>query len=78
MGDIEMRVAALETVLLAAAPWVDPSAMENAPADLTAGLAASTDADERTIRLPAPKHIDDARARCRARLASWAKVQPLV
>jgi hypothetical protein len=59
------RVDQLETLFLAIAPWVDPTALDDAVADLSAGLGANIAADERAIPLQALRHIDDARHRFR-------------
>jgi hypothetical protein len=76
MGEMEMRVAALETLFLAIAPWVDPATLDDAEADLRAGLAANVAGDERVIRLQALQHIEDARKRFQPALLGWATTCP--
>ena len=76
MGEIESRVAALETLFLAVAPWLDASVLDDAEADLRSGLSANIAGDERVIRLQALKHIEDARTRFKPPLTGWVVEHP--
>jgi hypothetical protein len=63
VNELEQRVAILEALFVAVAPWFDPQVLDDAEADLRGGLEAVIDGDERVIRLPALSLIEDARKR---------------
>lgn len=65
MDELELRVAALEAAFVAIGPWLSPDVLDDAAADLRAGLRVRPCADERVIRAGALALIEDARGRFR-------------
>jgi hypothetical protein len=64
MGELELRIAALETAFIELGAWLDPDALDDAERSIRAGLGRG-DGDEQTARLGAIQLIDDARKRFR-------------
>ena len=62
MDEIELRVAALELVVVELGAWLDPGALDDAATSIAGGVGRG-DADEDTIRRGALQLLDDARRR---------------
>ncbi|CAN5180213.1 hypothetical protein BH11PSE2_BH11PSE2_19670 [soil metagenome] len=65
MDESEIRIAALETLLIELLAWLPADAIDDTMASLKAGLANASDGDERTIRQGAIGLIEDAQQRFR-------------
>jgi len=59
----EMRLAALELVIIELTPWLDQGAVSNAMASIKAGLEPDIGTDERTIRRQALQILEDGQRR---------------
>ncbi len=64
MGELELRIAALETAFIELGAWLDSGALDDAERSIRAGLGRGDD-DEQMARLGAIQLIDDARKRFR-------------
>jgi hypothetical protein len=62
MDELELRIAALELVLIEVFAWIDPLALEDATHSLRASVQGCG-AEERAVRLSALELIADARGR---------------
>ena len=62
VDEIELRVAALELVIIELGAWLDPRALEDAGRSIAAGVGRG-DADEDAIRQGAVHLLEDARLR---------------
>ena len=63
MDEIELRLAALEMVVIELGAWLDPGAVVDAGNSIRAGLLANITGDERTVRLQALSMLEDGRQR---------------
>lgn len=62
MGENEMRLAAVELVLIELLAWIDQEAVKDAHRSIRAGLDRCDD-DERAVRLQAMQLLEDGRLR---------------
>jgi hypothetical protein len=62
MEELELRVAALELVLVEVFAWIDPLALEDAMASLKGSLD-NCGPEERTVRLGALQIIEEGQGR---------------
>ncbi len=74
MTEDEIRLAAVELVLVEIIPWIDPAAVTDAVAAIKAGLDADIAQDEREIRMQALQLLTDGRQRYAGpNLGAWIR-----